>query len=105
MYYLEPRQKRIFTAVGWADWVQTFINLCLMKVSICLFLMRIVDAKPFRYALWGLIGFLVLFTSIFVFLFLGVCRPLAAYWRIEKSGDHCMSMLQVENITLAQGST
>lgn len=49
-----------------------------------------------------LIGFMVLFSSIFVFLFIGICRPLKAYWDIGVNG-RCLSNPQVESIVIAQG--
>ncbi|KAL9629286.1 MAG: hypothetical protein Q9164_006944 [Protoblastenia rupestris] len=75
----------------------------LTKISICLFLLRIVDARRFKLALYGLIGFLVVFTAVFVFLFIGICRPLKAYWNIEMEDAVCLSDLQVQNIVIAQG--
>ncbi|KAL9101117.1 MAG: hypothetical protein Q9163_003594 [Psora crenata] len=102
-YYLTLAQKRNFQALGWADWIQTFITLALTKISICLFLLRVVDARNVKLAIHGLIWFLILFTAIFVFLFVGVCRPLKAYWNINVPGAVCLSDLQVQNITLAQG--
>lgn len=103
-YYLEPSQRRIFQVVGWADWIQTFITLCLTKVSICLFLLRIVDSKVTRLAMYSTIAFVVLFTTVCVALFLGVCRPLKAYWDVGVDGV-CLSDEQVRNVVIAQGGT
>ncbi|KAL9131323.1 MAG: hypothetical protein Q9217_000702 [Psora testacea] len=102
-YYLTFAQKKNSRALGWADWIQTFITLMFTKISICLFLLRIVDARRFKVALHGLIWFLVLFTSVCVFLFIGVCRPLKAYWNIKIQNAVCLSELQVKEIALAQG--
>ena len=52
--------------------------------------------------MYVLIGFMVLFSSVFVFLFLGICRPLKAYWDVGVSG-WCFSNPQVESIVIAQG--
>ena len=101
-YYLTPSQKRNFQAVGWADWIQVFITLCLTKVSICLFLLRIVDSRKVVRGMYVLIGFMVLFSSIFIFLFIGICRPLKAYWDVGVNG-WCFSNPQVESIVIAQG--
>ena len=73
------------------------------KISICLFLLRIVDSRKVRIALYSLIGGLVLFTSVSVCLFLGVCRPSRAYWDVGVNGI-CLSNHQVESVVLAQGS-
>ena len=102
-YYLSPAQRRLFQVVGWADWIQTFITLALMKISICLFLLRIVDTRNVVRGMYALISCITLFTAVFVFLFLGVCRPLRAYWDVGVDGV-CLSNHQVESIVLAQGS-
>ena len=101
-YYLTPAQRRLFQVLGWADWIQTFITLALMKVSICLFLLRIVNTKYVVRGMYALISFVTLFTAVFVFLFLGVCRPLKAYWDVGVDGV-CLSNHQVESIVIAQG--
>ena len=101
-FYLEPKQRRMFQAVGWADWIQTFITLCMTKVSICLFLLRIVDSKGTRIAMYSTIGFTVLFTAVCVCLFLGICRPLKAYWDVGVDGV-CLSNDEIKNIVIAQG--
>lgn len=72
------------------------------KISICLFLLRIVDGPKVRIAMYSLIGCLVLFTTIFVCLFLGVCRPLKAYWNTGMEAV-CLSDQVFENIIVAQG--
>ena len=74
-----------------------------MKISICLFLLRIVDTKKLRVVLWGMVGFLVLFTVVFVALFLAICSPMKAYWNVMPQA-RCMSDTQVEMITVGQGS-
>ena len=52
--------------------------------------------------MWALIGFTGLFSSVCVFLYLGICRPLRAYWVIGENG-HCLSNEQVKQIIIAQG--
>ncbi|KAL8991625.1 MAG: hypothetical protein Q9169_007809 [Polycauliona sp. 2 TL-2023] len=101
-YYLEQEQLRHFTIFGWADWIQTFITLMFTKTSICLFLLRIVDNKRTRMAIYGLIIFLVVITIVTASFFLGVCRPLTAYWTPNKEG-HCLSDQVIENVIIAQG--
>lgn len=101
-YYLNSAQRRLFHVVGWADWIQTFITLALMKISICLFLLRIVDTKHVVRGMYALITCITLFTVVSIFLFLGVCRPLRAYWDVGVNGA-CLSNHQVESVVLAQG--
>ena len=49
-------------------------------------------------------GFMVLFTAVCVFLFLGICRPLEAYWDVGVQGT-CLSDRQVESVIFAQGGS
>ncbi|KAL8663466.1 MAG: hypothetical protein Q9168_008094 [Polycauliona sp. 1 TL-2023] len=102
-YYLEERQLRHFTIFGWADWVQTFVTLMFTKTSICLFLLRIVDNKRTRMAIYFLIGCLVTLTIVTASFFFVVCRPLSAYWTPGKEG-HCLSNKTIENVIIAQGA-
>lgn len=74
-----------------------------MKISICLFLLRIVDTKQVVRGMYALISCITLFTAVCVFLFLGVCRPLRAYWDVGVDGV-CLSNHQVESVVVAQGS-
>lgn len=101
-YYLQPAQRRNFAALGWGDWIQTFITLMLTKTSICLFLLRIVSDRRVRRTICALIGCLVLFTAISTALFLGICRPLKAYWDIGVDAV-CLNDGQIEAIVVAQG--
>ncbi|KAI4119256.1 MAG: hypothetical protein LQ345_000805 [Seirophora villosa] len=102
-YYLQRSQRRLFAALGWSDWIQTYITLMFTKISICLFLLRIEDGRKMRIAMYTLIGCLVLFTTVFVCLFLGVCRPLKAYWNTGMEAV-CLSDQVFENIVIAQGA-
>lgn len=102
-YYLNYDQRRNLQALGWADWIQTFITLALMKISICLFLLRIVDSRRVVRGMYTMIGFVSLFTLVSICLFLGICRPLKSYWDIGVDGV-CLSKHQVEMVVLAQGS-
>ena len=72
------------------------------KISICLFLLRIVTRRDVVIGMYTLIGFLVVFTATCVFLFIGVCRPLKAYWDVGVSGT-CLSDHQVEMVVISQG--
>ena len=103
-YYLSPAQRRKFQALGWADWVQTYICLMFTKTAICLFLLRIVEVGKVRTCIKATMYFVVLFSAMSVFLFIGACRPLRAYWDVGVDGV-CLSDVQIKNVVLAQGST
>ena len=60
--------------------------------------------KWLRLPVYTLIGILVAFTMICVFLFLGICRPLQSYWEVGVDGV-CLGKGQVERIIIAQGGS
>lgn len=101
-YYLTATQRRHFVKFGWLDWMQTFLTLMFTKISICLLLLRIMVQKWFVRSIYTLIICLVIFHMVCFFLFLGVCRPLNAYWTAGLEGK-CLSENQVEYIIIAQG--
>lgn len=101
-YYLTPIQRRHFQKFAWVDWMQTFLTLMFTKISICLFLLRIIIDQWLRRPIYALITLLVIFHMICVFLFLGICRPLRSYWEVGVDGV-CLGVGQVEGIIIAQG--
>lgn len=88
--------------LGWLDWIQTWITLALMKISICFFLLRIVDHKGARYFMHGMIAVLATTTALFCFLFFAICRPLNAEWTMGKDGK-CLGVYREMQIIIAQG--
>ncbi|KAL8713751.1 MAG: hypothetical protein Q9220_002277 [cf. Caloplaca sp. 1 TL-2023] len=103
MYYLQADQRRRFMIIGWIDWMQTFIAIMFTKISICLFLLRIKNDKSNRIFMYSLIAANVLVTAVLCFLFLGMCRPIRAYWDIGVDGK-CFSLKQTEIMVAAQGA-
>ncbi|KAL8752794.1 MAG: hypothetical protein Q9184_005623 [Pyrenodesmia sp. 2 TL-2023] len=103
MYYLQPDQRRRFHLIGWLDWMQTFIAIMLTKISICLFLLRIKNNQSNKIFVYTLIAANVVVTAVSCFLFLGLCRPIRAYWDIDIEGK-CFSKQQIEAIVASQGS-
>ena len=103
MYYLTGAQRRLFIILSWADWMQVFVTLGLTKISICLFLLRIIESRRMIKGMYVLIGFTALFSAVSFFIFIGVCRPLRAYWDVGVDG-HCLSNTQIEATIIAQGS-
>lgn len=101
-YFLTKMQLKGFEALGWTDFVQVFITCMLIKVSICLFLLRIVNTRTVTRAMYALIGAMVLFSMISVFLLLGICRPIGAWWSVSVQGT-CLSKRQFMNIIIAHG--
>lgn len=55
-YYLTPTQRKNFEAIGWADWVQCLITLVLIMISICLFLLRIINTWAAKLGMYALMA-------------------------------------------------
>lgn len=68
------------------------ITLGLMKISVCLFVLRVVDKarKGIAKALWLLIYFVALTHILQVIMYVIQCRPLAALWNTKVKGQ-CLS--------------
>ena len=88
--------------LGWLDWIQTWITLALVKISICYFLLRIVEHKRARQFMYGMIGVLIITTTVFCLLFFGICRPLQAEWAVGIDGK-CFGAYREMQIIIAQG--
>ena len=77
-------------AQKWVDLAKlgVFIIGCLIKVSFCLFLMRIPNSRRVIYFLWALIATLVLVNASCTIVFVLQCRPFNALWNPMING-HC----------------
>ncbi len=71
-------------------------------ISICLFLLRILDSRLVARGMYALMACLVIFTAVSIFMFIGVCRPLKAYWVVGVDGV-CLSDRQIMGVIIAQG--
>ena len=101
-YYLTAVERRRINLLGWADWIQTFLNLMLIKISICVFLIRINNRAFIIRPLYVAIGVMILTTIICVGLFLGICVPLQARWDVGVNGK-CLSKASEMWIVISQG--
>ncbi|KAI4152250.1 MAG: hypothetical protein LQ340_003027 [Diploschistes diacapsis] len=91
-----------FTRYSYGEWIQTFSTLMFTKVSICLFLLRIVINKSFVRSLQALIVVLVLSNVILTILWIAQCRPVELSWWAPETPDSCFTQTQLQQIILAQ---
>jgi hypothetical protein len=73
----------------WLTQLFLFPILCLLKISVCLLVLRIKSTKTLRYCLWSLITLLVLTTLLPDIVLLAECDPVSAYWTSQH--DKCWS--------------
>ena len=65
------------------------VSVGLVKISICLFYIRIFFTKNFRTASWILIGTIASWSLVVVFTAFFICTPLAANWDSNIPGGKC----------------
>lgn len=86
--------QQILDVAKWAllSQIGVSITLGLMKISVCFFVLRVVDKarKGIAKALWFLIYFVALTHILQVIMYVIQCRPLAALWNINVKGQ-CFS--------------
>lgn len=86
--------EQILDVEKWAllSQIGVSITLGLMKISVCLFVLRVVDKarKGIAKALWLLIYFVALTHILQVIMYVIQCRPLAALWNTKVKGQ-CFS--------------
>lgn len=99
---LTHQQYSDFTRYSYGEWIQTFATLMFTKVSICLFLLRIVIGKAFIRSLQVLIGALVLSNIILTILWIVQCRPVWLSWVNPETSGSCFTQLTLQKIILAQ---
>ncbi|KAK4545936.1 hypothetical protein LTR36_002500 [Oleoguttula mirabilis] len=79
--------KADYTHVNFLTWLtQLFLFplLCLLKLSVCLLVLRIKNTKPLRYFLWTVMAGLVVTTLLPDIVLLAECTPVSAYWKSQR---------------------
>ena len=101
-HFLSTYQQSRFLKFDFLDWIQVFVTLALMKISILLFLLRLSKFDHLRRSLWFLIAFLILSHLPLTILLIVQCRPIEKYWLQDLPGT-CWSKETREKIIIAQG--
>lgn len=73
----------------WLTQLFLFPMLALLKISICLLVLRIKNQKKLRYFLTGVIVGLILTNLLPEIVLLAECSPVDAYWMAEEQDSHC----------------
>lgn len=101
-HFLSTYQQSRFLKFDFLDWIQVFITLALMKISILLFLLRLSKFDRLRRFLWFLIAFMVLTHLPLIVLMVFQCRPVEKYWLEDLPGT-CWAKSTREKIIIVQG--
>ncbi|THW54959.1 hypothetical protein D6D20_09836 [Aureobasidium pullulans] len=86
--FVSDNDYQTINMLTWYTQVLLFPTICLMKVSICILILRIKDTRPLRYTLGAIITGLVLTNFECLVVLLADCSPLRAYWN-GTYADHC----------------
>ncbi|MCJ1449070.1 MAG: hypothetical protein MMC23_009589 [Stictis urceolatum] len=101
---LTPRDYREFERFSYGEWIQTFATMMFTKVSICLFLLRIVIGRTFIRSLQAAIAILVLSNIALTLMWILQCRPADDAWMQPQKPGFCFGKETLKGIILAQAS-
>ena len=82
VWYIE--HKKDYEWVVMANWytqICLFPAICLLKVSICLLLLRIKDSRRVKQVIYTIIGGLILTNIVPLFVLFAQCSPVKTFWQ------------------------
>ncbi|KAH8590786.1 hypothetical protein B0O99DRAFT_579764 [Bisporella sp. PMI_857] len=100
--YLSGQQYRWIVMSSLFTQLLLFPTICLLKVSICLLLLRIKDTPGVKIIIYVIIGGLALTNGVPEFVLLAECRPFKAYWE-PKSGKCWDARVRIYSIYIQVG--
>ncbi|CAK7217249.1 hypothetical protein SBRCBS47491_003100 [Sporothrix bragantina] len=78
--YIDSSDYETANRLGWYALLLFFVATCLMKISICLLLLRIKNERWLRWLIYGMMAGLVVTNGGVVVILLAECRPVDEYW-------------------------
>jgi hypothetical protein len=78
--YIAPADYVKLNMYGWLAQIFLFASICVLKISICLLILRIKDTRWLRNLLYGVMAGLVLTNGGVIVILLAECSPVEAYW-------------------------
>ena len=92
-YYLDRYKTARVLKWTYLSEITLFFVVCLTKISICLFILRIKKTGWLKWALYALMAGLVITTTGPLVILFAQCRPLHAYWDIwERKEGTCWNV-------------
>ena len=79
-WYLSASDYMNNNMLGWYTQVLLFATMCLLKISICLLLLRIKKDKSLKIFLYIIIAGLFITNFGCIVILLAQCRPISTYW-------------------------
>jgi len=78
------------------------VTMCLLKFSICLFLLRIASKNWHRYVLYTIMAVTLVFSLFFGPFLLFECHPVQNFWTLTQ--DHCLPERVMINVTIGHSA-
>lgn len=104
-YYLNDHQIQEYKKFSYGDWIQTFLTLMLIKVSICLLLLRVSPNKRIVRPIQTLMMFLILSNLVLSLLWIFQCIPVDGAWDLERQKTaKCLTQGQIQRVLISQAS-
>jgi hypothetical protein len=101
--FLSKEDYQYVNFLTWLTQLFLFPILCLLKISVCLLVLRIKSTKRLKYGLWCLIVLLILTTLLPDVVLLAECSPVSAYWTSQQ--DKCWNPnVRIYSIYLQTGT-
>ena len=79
-WYISEEDYMNNNRLGWYCLVLLFITMCLLKISICLLLLRIKDERKLKIFLYTIMAGLIITNLGCVVILLAQCQPISVYW-------------------------
>ena len=99
-FYLSERQRQRSLMWNYVTQYLLFLIICITKIGICLFILRIKNTGWLRWCLYALMAGLVVTTLPCIIILSAQCRPLWALW--EPQSGTCWSRDVYNNAIWAQ---
>lgn len=102
--FLSDEDYTYINFLTWLTQLFLFPLLCLLKLSVCLLVLRIKNTKPLRYFLLAIMAGLVITTLLPEVVLLAECHPVSAYWKSHP--EKCWNpKVRIYSIYLQTGET
>lgn len=99
IWYLTDDEYIWIVMSSWYTQIILFPTICLLKISICLLLLRIKDTKNAKIVIYTIIVGLVLTNLLPEIVLLAQCTPVETYWR-PKAGKCWNAKVRIYSIYL-----
>jgi len=87
--YLESADIITIGKLSWINQIVLFMSICLVKISICLLLLRIKNTTRFRWSVRSVIALMMITNVVAIITLLAECTPVYGFW--DRQHGKCRS--------------